>query len=464
MLRFFRFNDPYRLLFVLAFLLVVGLSLFTFSQPLTLPELKYLMLGEMLNDGKRMYLEVVDHTPPLYAWLSGWIDVVFGRNVVARHVVALVLIFFAAAYFSAMLINNKAYKENTYLPAFIFAILCCCSFDFFQFSPQLVASLVLLFALNNLLKEIEFRVQRDETVFNLGLFIGIASLMVFTYWIFLLGAALILVIFSRISFRKIALLFVGFLLPHGMLLMFYWYGDYQYEYVRHFYAANFWLIDFPLIDAQSLGLIALVPCCYFLFSQILLNREARFTIYQSQLIRIMLLWMIVAIIEVFFTRERTPHSFITLVPPLAYFITHYLLLIRRKRLAETMLWLFLLGILGVSWFAKNNRLPQVSYAPMIVVEKHQNKIIGKKVMCLDDDPTIYLHNRVGGFFLNSQLSQLIIRHPEYYHHVLLMNDVFEKDPPEIIVDKNNLMQPFFDRIPKWKKQYVRNAFYYTRLK
>ncbi|MFM7854962.1 MAG: hypothetical protein ACKO96_24305, partial [Flammeovirgaceae bacterium] len=217
------------------------------------------------------------------------------------------------------------------------------------------------------------------------------------------------------------------------------------------------------MDCTSISIIALVPFCYLLFSQILLNREARFTIYQSQLIRIMLLWMIVAVIEVFFTRQRTPHSFITLVPPLAYFITHYLLLIRRKRLAEAMLWLFVLGILGVSWFAKNNRLPQVSYAAMTVEENQKNEIAGKKVMCLDDDPTIYLHNRVGGFFLNVQLSQSIIKHPEYYHHVLLMNDVFEKDPPEIIVDRNNLMQPFFDRIPKWKQQYARNDFYYTRV-
>ncbi|MFM8914210.1 MAG: hypothetical protein ACKOE6_15045, partial [Flammeovirgaceae bacterium] len=74
MLRFFRFNDPYRLLFVLAILLAVGLSLFTFQQPLTLPELKHFVLGEMLNDNKSMYVQVVDHTPPLFAWAAEWAD------------------------------------------------------------------------------------------------------------------------------------------------------------------------------------------------------------------------------------------------------------------------------------------------------------------------------------------------------------------------------------------------------
>lgn len=463
MLQFFRFNDPYRLLFVLVILITVGLSLFVFQQPLTVQELNQFALGEMLNDNKALYVEIVDRTPPIFAWLSELAETLFGRSVVARHVVALLLIFFSAAYFSILLINNKAYNENNYLPALVFGVLCCCSFDFFQFSPQLMASIVLLFALNNLFKEIEFRVQRDETVFNLGLFVGIASLLVLSYTIFLIGTVAILLIFTRISLRKLLLLIVGFLLPHAMLFTFYWYGDHHQAFIQYFYLANLSLSDIPLIDSQSLWILGAVPSIYFVFSLVMLNREARFTKYQSQLLQVMLLWMIVGLVEIVFTQQRTPHSFITLIPSLTYFISHYLLLIRRKRIAEIMLWLLVLGVLGVSWLAKAGRLSSVNYANLIVVEKSKSGIAGKRVLNLDDDITIYQRNKVAAFFLDPKLSQSVSKHPEYFKNVLLMQLSFEKDAPEIIVDKDDLMKPFFQRMPKWKPQYKREGVYYRRV-
>ncbi|MFM8744685.1 MAG: hypothetical protein ACKODM_15340 [Cytophagales bacterium] len=464
MLRFFRFNDPYRLLFVLATLLVVGLSLYTFQQPLTVTELNHFVLGEMLNDNKSMYVEVVDCTPPLFAWVTELADTLFGRGMVARHIVALFCIFFSAAYFSTLLINNKAYNDTTYLPALVFAILCCSSFDFFQFSPQLIASIALLFALNNLFKEIEFRLQQDETILNLGLFVGIASLLVFSYIIFLPGTAAILLVFTRISLRKVLLLIVGFLLPHAMLFTVYWYGDHHHLFIQYFYVANVTLSTMALIDAKSLWVLGAVPLVYFLFSLIMLNRESRFTKYQSQLLQVMLLWMIVALAEIIFARQRTPHSFITLIPSLTYFISHYLLLIRRKRIAEIMLWLLVLGTLSVSWLARAGKLLSVSYIDLIVPEKSKNTIEGKRILNLDDDITVYQHNKVAGFFLNIELSKSIYMHPEYFENVLLMEHSFEKDAPDIILDKNDRMQPFFQRMPKWKPQYKREGDYYRRLK
>jgi len=417
MLQFFRFNDPYRLLFVLVILITVGLSLFVFQQPLTVPELNQFALGEMLNDNKALYVEIVDRTPPIFAWLSELAETLFGRSVVARHVVALLLIFFSAAYFSILLINNKAY----------------------------------------------IRVQRDETVFNLGLFVGIASLLVFSYTIFLIGTVAILLIFTRISLRKLLLLIVGFLLPHAMLFTFYWYGDHHQAFIQYFYLANLSLSDIPLIDSQSLWILGAVPSIYFVFSLVMLNREARFTKYQSQLLQVMLLWMIVGLVEIVFTQKRTPHSFITLIPSLTYFISHYLLLIRRKRIAEMMLWLLVLGALGVSWLAKAGRLSSVNYANLIVVEKSKSGIAGKRVLNLDDDITIYQSNKVAGFFLDPKLSQSVSKHPEYFKNVLLMQLSFEKDAPEIIVDKDDLMKPFFQRMPKWKPQYKREGVYYRRV-
>lgn len=462
MLRFFRYNDPYRLLVVLLILFIAGLTFYTFSQQLTSPELKSMVVGEALNDGKAMYVEIVDHTAPIHAWFSEFTDTLFGRGLVGRHVVAILLIFFSAAYFAILLINNKAYNENTYLPALVFAVLCCCSFDFFHLSAPLLASILLLFALNNIFREIEFRVQRDETLLNLGIYIGMASLLVFTYFIFLIGTIVQLAVYTRISLRKVFLILVGFLLPHACLIMYYWYGDHTLVFFERFYLANIMLSNHSLISWPSLGMLGLVPLVYFGFSLFMVNREARFTKYQSQLLQVMFGWLIVGLIEIAFTRERTPHSFITIVPSLTYFISHHLLLIRRKRIAEVTLWLFIVGIFVTGTLAKEGRIKAIDYSKMRVAGS-PGSISEKRVMTLEDDLPLYVNNKMAGFFLNAELSRSILTNPGYFENVVMINNCFEKDAPEIIIDKNDWLKPFLNRLPKWKKEYVREGIYYKRI-
>ncbi|HLZ17146.1 MAG TPA: hypothetical protein VKQ08_08900, partial [Cyclobacteriaceae bacterium] len=192
MLRFFRLNDPYRLLVILILMTAMAMPVFLHPMPITAPELKDMVLGELLNSGKSMYLQVIDDSPWLAAWFAKTVEFVFNRSVLARHILALLLIFFQAAFFAFILIRNRAYNESNYLPAFVFGVLCYFSFDMLSLSRELLASTFLLLALNNIFKEIEFRVQRDEIIFNIGIYLGISSLLVFSYSVFLLGAIAIL--------------------------------------------------------------------------------------------------------------------------------------------------------------------------------------------------------------------------------------------------------------------------------
>ena len=195
LLRFFRINDPYRLLGLFILLILLGLPFFIDPAPATLQELKSFVLGEAIRDGKLMYIQVFDSTAPWTANTFGLINWLFGRSLIIQHSLALVLIFFQAAFFAVLLIQNKAYNDNTYVPALVFGLLCFFSFDLLSFSPELLASTVLLLALNNLFKEIEFRIQRDEIILNLGVFLGVATLFIFSYVVFLFGTIFILFLF-----------------------------------------------------------------------------------------------------------------------------------------------------------------------------------------------------------------------------------------------------------------------------
>ncbi|QLH32975.1 MAG: hypothetical protein HWD62_11605 [Cyclobacteriaceae bacterium] len=107
--------------------------------------------------------------------------------------------------------------------------------------------------------------------------------------------------------------------------------------------------------------LSAIPIVYFFFSLIMLNREARLTKYQSQLLQIMFLWLLIAVVEIAVAGNMAPHRVITYAPPLAYFISHFILLIRRKWIAELLLWGFAAGIVTVAYLARYDKIDSIDY-------------------------------------------------------------------------------------------------------
>lgn len=464
MLRFFKYNDPYRLLAVLVFTGLLSIPFFVWPAAITVQQLKDFLVGEAVADGKTMYVQTVDQTPILYAWVMGILNFVFGRSPVAFKIIALFIFFFQAAYFSIVLVRNKVFAENNYLSALVFVVIAFFSFDDIWVTPELLGSGFLLLAINNLFKEVEFKTQRDETILNLGLWVGLASLIIFSYSIFLIGSLIVLLLFTRLSLRRGLLLIFGFALPHLLLIIsFYFWGNLNFLY-DYFYKPNLGWSSISLVSLWSIFNLGLLILAYGMFALFMLNREARFTKYQSQILQVMFVWLLIASIEIVFVRERTPHSFIVLFPSIAYFITHYLLLIRRKWLGEITLWIFCLGSPAISTFAQGGRLRSVDYTKLFISESQYSKQFdGKRILALVDDKSVFLKNRSASYFLDWNLSKEVFDHPDYFESVIMVSDSFDKDQPDIIIDPHDKMGKFFDRLPKYKGQYKKEREIYFRI-
>ncbi|NOT75203.1 MAG: hypothetical protein HOP08_09765 [Cyclobacteriaceae bacterium] len=463
MLRYFRINDPYRLFSLLILLVLASLPLLIDLPAMTLQELKGMVLGEVMGE-KLLYVEIIDSTAPLMAVTDGLLDFLFGRSLMARHILALIVIFFQASYFGILLINNKAYNENNYVPALIFGFLCFFSFDLLAITPELFASTLLLLALNNLFKEIEFRVDRDSIVLNLGFFLGMSSLFVFSYTVFLIGTVFILIIFARATIRKILLLFFGYGLVHGILMIVYYcYGQTDALW-SHFYVANVTQLSSGIVSMKSILTLGIVPLIYFVISLFMLTREARFTKYQSQLFQVIFLWLGIAMLQTWLTAGRTPHSFLTFIPPIAYFISHYLLLIRRKFIAETMLWLLIIGLISVNILSRHKVFDQIDYSAMFPSESiYEKTIVGRKVMIVGDDISLLKQNKLAGYFLDWELSSKYFDGPDYYENIIKINKAVAEDVPDVIIDEAGKMEPFIERIPMIKSHYRKdNGIYWRR--
>jgi hypothetical protein len=459
LVRFFRINDPYRLLGVLGLMVAASLALFIDPAPLLLEELKSMVLGDVLGEGRRLYSDVMTDKAPLAAWIFSWMQSLFGPSLTARHVLSLLILFFQVSFFTVILINNKAHHENTYLPGLIFGVLAIFSFDMISFSEELIASTLLLFAINNLLKEVEFRIQRESIIFNLGLYLGLASLVVFSYLVFLPGVLIILAIFTRVNFRKVFMLLYGFLLPHALLWVLYFFREDLPALFQQYYYANSIPPNGVDLSLPSILFMLAAPLLFFLLSLIMLNREARFTRYQSQILQIMFLWLVLSAVQIVISRDIAPARFITVLPPLAYFISHYILLIRRRHLAELTTWLFIASVISVLYLSRYERIKVVDFAPMFVTPS-SSEIKDKRILLLKEDWGLYKQNRLATGFLEWRLARDIFENPDYFENLALINRQFHSDPPEVIVDPDNLMQGIFYRLPHWQSKYHREGDYY----
>lgn len=455
MLQYFRINDPYRVLGLLVITMAVYLPLLLAGPGLTFPELNNILIGEKMREGHAMYIDVVDQTAPLAAWCDSIFDFIFGRSLVARHSFALFVILTQAVFLGIIFINKKAFSENTFIPSLLYVIFFAFSYDNMALTPELLAAGFLLLALNNLFKEIEFREQRDESIFNLGLYISFASLFSFSFSIYLLGAIVILAIFTRLELRKYLLMVIGFLVPHLMLISIFYLRDGLDSLWDFYYLPNLSFSTWSFIDAKSLWILAAVPALYLVVSFVILNREARFTKYQSQLVQATFFWMVFAFIQIFYSKGIRPQSFITLIPVISFYVSHFLLMIRRRKFAEINLWIIIVSIVSIGYLAYYGKVAVVYDA--LRVQSVPTETKNEKILVLNPTPSLYANHQLGTGFLNWNLSQEIFRHPEYYEHVVRVRDAFRKDQPQRILDPENLFDAYLKRIPELRLQYQRHS-------
>jgi len=436
---------------LLVIMTLLYLPLFIDTPDITIPELKSVVLGEKVSEGYSPYSEIVDSTPPLAMWFYGLCDV-FGRSMTVRHIVAFLILILQSCFLGIVLIDKKVFSESTFIPSILFSLLAYISFDTLSLTADLVAFGFVLLALNNLFKEIEFRIQKDETILNLGVFISLASLLNFSYSIYLPGALLILILFTRNTIRKYFLLLFGFLLPHLFLITLYLFNDNLGSLWEYFYLPNLKFPSEALMSAKSLLVLSAIPLFYLFISLFILGRDARLTKYQSQIFQAMFLWFIIALVQVFFADARRAQTLIPLIPPVSFFLTHFLLLIRRRKFAEINVWILLIGIVAVAYLSRYNQLESIQYENLFIQEP-KTEFKNKRILVLDNQPSLFLHNQLSVPFFDWSLCGPIFQQPDYYEHVLLVNRAFEKEMPEVIIDPKDLMDGYFTRLPILKIKY-----------
>jgi len=421
-------------------------------------EIKWLLLGEKMGDGGLLYVDIWDDTAPLAAGVYWLLDFLFGRSAMAHHIVSLLLVWVQSFLFNALLLQNKAYNESSYIPALVYITLMNLFFDFNSLSPVLMSLTFILLAINNLFKRIDNQTQ-DSFFLNTGIYLGLACLFYLPMLGFFLATVLSLLLFTGSLFRRYMLLLYGFGLPWLFTWMYFYWNNGHKDFYIQFLQSVFFVEPTNWLPSPVWLVLTAAPLLFAVLAIYVLVVRARYVNFQVRFQYVMLFMLLLAAPSLLVAKARTPYQLMVFVPMLAFFISHYFLLSRRRLLAEVQFLLFFVVIVGLNlgymynWLQGRNWLDTNDY---VLEQTYEDKslVTGKRILITGNDLTAYQDAHHATQYLNWQLASLHFNNVGYYDNLTDVYINFSDDLPEVIVDQAQVMPPIFEKMPLLAKQYV----------
>lgn len=461
MLRFFESYFPYQYVSLLGLLLLIRLPLLLHSFPLLIPELNWMIVGEQISQGNLLYRDIWDSVSPLSALVYWGMDTLVGRSLTALHGAATLVAVFQVVYFNYLINARDIFPERTFWPGLLYMLFMHLSFDCMTLSPVLMSTCFLLLAFGTLVRQMDRRGATDE-VFEVGFYIGVAALFYLPSALFIIWAVLSLLFYTGATFRQYSLSLFGFLFPFAATILFYYLFDSLDDFNRNLLAAVFRVRQYSLSDFQSLLVSLFIPLGLGVLGFIsLFNRAGRYVNFQQRVQQIMAIWFVVVVLTIGLMPFLAPMMFLSFVPPMAYFTYFYFEGIRRAWLAELtftiafilILLFFYQGALGLIPGSGLGRLSSLQVQPSPL----PNTIRNQRILIIGEDLSAYRYNRLATPYLNWDLSKYDLKNLDNYEAVINIFDHFRKDPPDYILDRENVVEKLFQRAPALANQYEKTA-------
>ncbi|MCU0471077.1 MAG: hypothetical protein MUF58_21050 [Arcicella sp.] len=454
MLSFFKVNAVYQIFSLLILLILIRMPVYLVGLPQLIPELQWMLVGEQINKGFVMYSEIWDNTAPLSALVYAGLDGLFGRSQTVYQLVALGVASFQAIYFNVVVNNRDIFAKRNYVPGLIYVLFLNISFDCCTLSPVLMATTFVLMSFGTMVRQIS-RLQATDEVFEIGFLIGIASLFYPPACIFILWAMASLLFFSGATIRQLSLLIFGFLFPLLLTALFFYLDGTYDAFSRNFISSVFQIRQYNLNDFKTLLATLLIPFGLGILGFLRLVNAFGFNNFQIRCQQVMMLWAIAAVLSIGLMPFLAPMQFIIFTPALAFFTIVFFNTFKKAWLAELIFFGVFGAILLIHYQAvyATGSESFVQLKNLKLQENKDVKIQNKRVLVLGNGMEEYKNNYAATPYLNWNLAKYELENLDNYDNVISILRNFEKDSPDIIIDKVNLAPKLFKRIPALERRY-----------
>ncbi|HEX8348358.1 MAG TPA: hypothetical protein VF598_00220 [Hymenobacter sp.] len=437
---------------LLLLVLAVRLPLLWLGVPLTMAELRAMLLGERLHEGAILYRNLYDSTAPLAAAFFAALDFVGNRPLWLYRVLALVLLLFQALRLNMVLNRADVHPERGFVAALMYLLLASLSSDLDTLSPLLLGHTFIILSLSALLPTSREGYD-NRRLFRAGFLIGVAALCYLPLALFLLVGLFAVIIFAANSFRSFLLLLCGFFFPYAVATTFFLYFESLPDFLQFHLRPTL-----QGLVAGADGLPLFVQLRLFILPAVILGLAlARsFTtslglVFQVNFQQLMLVWLVVASLMVAAGQGTAPGTLVLVLPPLTYFSLFLWQKARRAWVPEVLL----LVVLGTIVLVRYRTVLGLEYAVQIPAESRYAvqpnpayaAVKGQRLLVLGNDQRSYLYNRLATPYLDWSLAQTDFGHLNEYAAVSRLAHNFAPTPPDYIIDKAGLLPELRYKIP-----------------
>ncbi|MFZ6664990.1 DUF6427 family protein [Peijinzhouia sedimentorum] len=456
MLKFFRLYDPYRLFAIAIMLILLRLSWLLGFNPITLPDLHHLLVGEKLGDGFFIYSELKTNTAPLSALIYYLLDFFFGRSILAYYILSIALILLQAILLNGIFASNRVFRENSNYPALAYILFANVFFGFATLSPIVIALLFLLLALQKLFKILQSK-SGEDSYFSLGFYLGLAVLTDLASFVFILVAIWALIVYSESSAKKVIMMIFGSMFPLIMCaLIFFWFDSLAL-------AGAYFTTDVFNIDLKEnlnnflLYSYLLPPAIIITYATLRFIGQRGMNLNQQRFRKTMITWIFMSLLMMIFLLDplEDGHWFL-LIPAVTYFFAGYLNTARKKWLANLIIFLLIIQGVIINYFGVFNQkgLPSTfGWEQLQIQPKNYDVNPNKTILYLGEGLSEYAQNKSGSVFMSHRITEKLLSQSNNYEAIEEIQRAFELERPDVIIDPSNLMEPIFDRIPSLKLEY-----------
>ncbi len=293
-LTFFRTNQLFSSIFLIFYVLLLRFSVF-------MAPFKWSPSGEGVLSGL------------LYQWI--------GSQTLPAHILAILLLVAQGFLINSIVIGNRLSNEVNLFPGVFYVLTCCLLPDFLYLSPVLIGNTFILISIAQLFSTYKISSCADR-IFNVGFWIGVASLFYvpFIFCFILMNAGLNILRAYNLKERLIVI--IGLVMPFFLVGLYYFaMDDYGFFWENHF-GKNFSFLSFGGDVSGWDGYIKILLFLVLIFYVVMNNRTylAKRNIQAQKKISILYWVLISGLFGAAFQKNLAFEHLISFAPALGVFL------------------------------------------------------------------------------------------------------------------------------------------------
>jgi hypothetical protein len=463
MIQFFKLVSWDRLV-VLVFLfgLMQGPFLL-FGNEILVPEMLWIRLGQRLEEGWRLYAQVLDENGPLSAMVYGGLAKFKGGAFYIYRYLGSALILAQGFWFNGFCQRFGLFTDRNYLVAFFYFLFSHLGPDGVSLSPTLLANTFILFGYGRLFTLIRAGANTEDAMY-LGFSIGLASGFYQPALLFLIPFLLSALFFSGFRLNHFFIFVTAALIPFLATYAFFIVGGGE---------ADFWtcllkpfrigyLISWVGWDVMlGLGIILLLIS---LWGWAVANQNSRVN-FQQLGFSVFFFGLLGASILVFIGSIQSTYQLFFLVPHAAFFAAQLMVYTRGFIFQEiTGLFILILILGGFYGMAEPMFGKQIMGHRLFEDDPPKGFVINfkeKPLLLLSNDFRYFKYNPPATRFFKFYLSGLDKNFSQTHEGLIFWYQCLAEDPPSLIYDPQDFIPAISVRIPEFGKCY--KASFYPHL-